>query len=105
MGGNVKILTVEHRLGFARAAAAVLRSSKVTDRTMSFKDFAIAIGMMGASDKWEVWHRTQITQILDLTAAAEHQGNTSDPLEFERLVRQDDQPGAGVRKFSRIVST
>ena len=61
----MKTLTVEDRLSFARATAAVLRSLSVTDRTMRYKELAVAIGLMRADDKWEVWHRNQITEILN----------------------------------------
>jgi len=71
---------------------------------MHFKELAIAISLMRADEKWEAWHRSQISEILDLTAAAEHQGSSAPTLEFERIVRQDGQPGAGVNKYSRIVS-
>jgi hypothetical protein len=103
-GKDMKTLTVEDRLGFARAAVAVLRSLIATDRTLHYKELAIAIGLMRAGEKWEAWHRSQISEILDLTAAAEHQGSSASTLEFERVVRQDGQPGSGVHKFSRIVS-
>jgi len=100
----MKTLAVEDRLGFARATAAVLRSLSATDRTMSYKELAIAIGLMGSGERWEAWHRSQISEILDLTAAAEHQGSSAATLEFDRVMRQDGQPGSGVHKFSRIVS-
>lgn len=100
----MKTLAVEDRLGFARATAAVIRSLSATDRTMHYKELAIAIGLLGMDEKWEVWHRSQISEILNLTAAAEHQGSRSPMLEFDRVVRQDGQPGSGVHKFSRIVS-
>ena len=37
-------LDVQARLEYARAAVAVLRSLKITDRTMRYSDFAAAIG-------------------------------------------------------------
>jgi hypothetical protein len=71
---------------------------------MRYKELAIAIGLMSASDEWEVGHRHQISEILNLTSAAQHQGSTADPLEFERVVGPDGQPGSGIHKFSRIVA-
>jgi hypothetical protein len=98
-------ITVEDRLSLARGTAAVLSSLSATDRTMRHKDLAIAIGLMRATDKWEAAHRNQITDILNLTAAAEYQGSNADPLQFERIVGQDGQPGAGFHKTSRIVAS
>jgi len=103
----VKTLDVQARPEYARAAVAVLRALQVTNGKMKYRDFAIAIGVMGQGDKWEVWHRTQITDILNLTAAAEHQGRPvgSISLEFERIVTgAADEPGEGFYKKSRIVT-
>jgi hypothetical protein len=99
----MKALTVEDRLEFARATVAVLRSLSATDRTIHHKELAIAIGLMGAADKWEVGHRNEISKILDLASAAQKQGSKADPLEFNPVVRQaDEQPGSGISKTPRI---
>ncbi len=75
---------------------------------MKYRQFAIAIGMMTEAEKWEVWHRTQITAILNLTAAAEKQGRSADarPLEFERIITGEGEgaPGKGFYKKAKIVT-
>jgi len=101
----MKTLDVQSRLEYARAAVAVLRALQVTNGKMRYRDLAIAIGVMSHDEKWEVWHRTQLTDILNLAAAAENQGRPagSIPLEFERIVTEAaDEPGAGFYRKSKI---
>jgi hypothetical protein len=102
----MKTLDVQARLEYARAAVAVLRALQVSNSTMKYRQFAIAIGMMAEDEEWKVWHRTQITAILNLTAAAEKQGRSADsrPLEFERIVTGKGEPGEGFYKKAKIVT-
>jgi hypothetical protein len=103
----MRTLDVQARLEYARAAVAVLRGLQVTGRTMKYGEFAAAIGVKTQDEKWEVWHRNQITEVLNLAAAAEHQGRPagSIPLEFERIVTgAANEPGEGFYKKSRIVT-
>ena len=104
----MKRLNVQDRLEYARCAVAVLRALKITDRTMRYNELARAIGLMSDNDRWEPWHRQQIEAILQIAAAVERQrwgGEATDiePLEFDRIVTEDGQPGAGVTKDSRII--
>ncbi|HEX4157548.1 MAG TPA: hypothetical protein VHY79_03665 [Rhizomicrobium sp.] len=102
----MKTLDVQARLEYARAAVAVLRALNILNMTMTYGQFAVAIGVMSKGEKWEVWHKNQINVILNLTAAAERQGRSpdSEPLEFEKLVRQSDgESGEGFYRKSRIV--
>jgi hypothetical protein len=103
-GVPVKTLDVQARLEYARAAVAVLRALKQTDRTMRYNEFARAIGLMSHEQKWEAWHQGQVRDILNLTAAVERQAKTGEPLEFERLVNAEGEPGVGFYKSSRIVT-
>jgi hypothetical protein len=100
----MKTLDVQARLEYARAAVAVLRALQISNTKMRYREFATAIGIMVEGEKWKVWHRTQITSILDLTAAAERQGQSvgSKALEFDRVVTGDGEPGKGHLKKSRI---
>ena len=62
---------------------------------------------MADGEPWEVWHHTQTRDILNLVAATERQAglNTeTEPLQFERLVTADGEPGTGSYKTSRIVT-
>ena len=88
----MKTLNVETRLECARAAVAVLRALRISNNKMRYGEFAKAIGMMGESEPWEVWHRNQITDILNLVGATERQAGSAfdmEPLEFERVVTAD----------------
>ncbi|WFS09108.1 hypothetical protein [Methylobacterium sp. 391_Methyba4] len=105
---TIKRLDVKSRLEYALAAVSVLRSLQITDRTMKYKQFAQAIGLISLDGEWEAWHQQQVPDILRIVAAVERQagGKTGVALvEFERIVNADGQPGAGVTRDTRIVST
>ena len=74
---------------------------------MSYGEFARAIGLMTDADKWEVWHRQQVADILNLVAAAEGQSNKNiniKKLEYDRvIVQRTGRSGKGIAKESRIV--
>ncbi len=103
----MKTLDVQAKLEYARAAVAVLRALQISDRTMRYNEFARAIGMMSENEKWEAWHRHQITDILYLVAAAEAQRRDPNaiPLAFDRIVTGEGEPGAGFWKKARIEIT
>ena len=108
----MKAIDVQARLEYARTAVAVLRALKITGRTMRYGELAKAIGLISDGEAWHVSHRGQITDILNLAAATERQANSSsgadslktDALDFDRIVKDDGQPGAGFHKTSRIVT-
>jgi hypothetical protein len=102
----MRSLDVQARLEYARAAVAVLRALQISNKTMRYNEFARAIGVMSVDEKLEVWHRNQIIEILNLASAAEKQGLSVDatPLEFDRVVKADGEPGEGFYKKSRIVA-
>jgi len=102
----VKTLDVQARLEYGRAAVAVLRALQISDRKMRYGEFAKAIGLMSDGEGWEVWHRQQIRDILNLVAATERQGRNAgiDSLQFDRIVTEDGKPGSGFYKTSRIVT-
>lgn len=102
----MKTLDVQARLEYGRAAVAVLRALKIADRTMRYSELAKAIGLISDGEDWEVWYRQQIGDILNLIAATEKQAGEHtgvDPLEFDRIVTAQGEPGAGFYKSSRIV--
>jgi|SRR5215471_2131654 len=99
-------LDVQSRLEFARAGVAVLRTLAIKKQTMRYHQFGIAIGLIDDGAKWEPWHRQQVADILQIIAAAEKTANRSSgtsALEFERIVTGKGEPGAGIRKTSKIV--
>lgn len=102
----MKTLDVQARLEYGRAAVAVLRALKIADRTMRYGEFAKAIGLMADGEDWQPWHRQQIGDILNLIAATERQAGQHtgiDPIQFERIVTAQGEPGAGFHRSSRIV--
>lgn len=102
----MKALDVETRLEIARAAVAVLRALSISNRTMTYGELARAIGMVGRDETWEARHRTQITDLMRLIGAVERQAGSAaqtNPIEYERIVTQDGEQGAGFYKECRIV--
>lgn len=100
-------LNVQARLQYALAAIVVIRGLKLTDRTMRYGELARAIGLLPEHDQWHIRYRTFITDILSIAAAVERQSGPhlggSDPLDFERIVNEDGEPGTGILRTSRIV--
>lgn len=103
-----KRLDVKERLEFALAAVAVLRSLQISDRKMQYKELAQAIGLIPFGGKWEPWHQQQVPDILQIVAAVERQAGMktgTTPIDFGRIVTKDGEPGKGVTRDTRIVST
>lgn len=96
----MKTLDVQTKLAFASAGVSVLRALKFAKTTMTYGDFASAIGLMHGDDGWKIWHRSQVTEILSLIAAAA--GKKTD-LDFTLVHDQKGQHGKGLGKKSRIV--
>jgi hypothetical protein len=87
----MKRVDVQARLEYARAAVAVLRALKISDRTMRYGEFAKAIGLIADNEPWEVWHRNQVSDILRIVAAVEHQST--------RAVRSTPQHRSNTNEF------
>jgi hypothetical protein len=102
----MRTLDVHARLAFAAAGVAVLRALQLEGArekrrvTMTYGDFANAIGLMQGDGGWKAWHKTQINQILYLMSAAQGKTRT---LEFELLHDQKGRHGKGLRRKARIV--
>jgi hypothetical protein len=95
LGGNMKALDVQSRLEFARAGASVLRALALLKTTLRYADFATAIGLKRESDRWEVWHRQQVSDILNLISATERDAGKkkgSVPLQYELVVTESGSP-------------
>ena len=100
-------LDIQDLLEYARAAVAVLRTLQISDSTMSYADFARAIGLLESpEDVWRAWHRQQTEAILKATAAIELKAKMkSMALEYNRIInKRTGQAGKGVSKRSRIVT-
>ncbi|MFL5240256.1 MAG: hypothetical protein ACJ8EL_22200 [Rhizomicrobium sp.] len=102
----MKFLDLETRLDMARAATAVLRGLQIKNGQMTYGELAKAIGMIKSGERWEAWHRNQIGDILKIIRAVEVQsGSAADnPIEFEKIVTAEGEPGTGIAKNTRIVS-
>jgi hypothetical protein len=103
----MKSLDVQDLLEYSRAAVAVLRTLQITDSTMSYSDFARAVGLIESLDeKWKPWHRQQTDAILNATAAIEQKARKQPmKLEYNRIInRLTGRSGIGIAKKSRIVT-
>jgi len=99
-------LDVQDLLEYSRAAVAVLRTLQIKDETMSYGDFARAIGILeGPNDAWEAWHRQQIDAVLNAVSAIELKAHKKPmALDYSRIVnKRTGKAGKGVKKSSRIV--
>jgi hypothetical protein len=99
-------LDIQDRLEYARAAVAVIRALGILEKTMRYSEFATAIGLKADGEKWEPWHRQQVSDILYLLAATQRQAGSNtgtDPLKFEWIVTGDGEPGEGFYRNARIV--
>ncbi|WP_426433859.1 hypothetical protein [Bradyrhizobium genosp. P] len=104
----MKSLDVQDLLEYSRAAVAVLRTLQIKDATMSYSDFARAIGLIESpEEKWQPWHRQQTEAILKATAAIEQKaGKKLMKLEYKRIVNKiTGRSGGGISKQSAIVTT
>jgi hypothetical protein len=105
---NMKTLSVQGRLEFAHAGAAVLRALALLKTTMRYADFATAIGLKQEGEKWAPWHRQQVADILNLIAATERDAGKKTgaaPLQYGLVVTGSGSPGAGVHSVSKIVTS
>jgi hypothetical protein len=104
----LKTLNVKQRLDFASRGVDLLRKLATNKQTMQYEDFARGIGLISATDVWEVRYRDQVTAILSVMGAVERQGlggkdRAVPPLEFQWIVNRKGKPGAGFAKNSRIL--
>lgn len=103
---DMKDLDTQDLFEYGRAAIAVLRVLQIKKETISYADFARAIGLLeGPNDKWQAWHRQQTDAILNGVAALEGQARKmSMSLEYDRVVnKRTGSSGKGIAKQSRIV--
>jgi hypothetical protein len=87
-------------------AVTLLTRLAADNKTMRYHEFGKAVGLIAPDGKYEPWHRQQVADILILVAAVEAQAgpNTGKPpLQFERVVGEGGEPGAGFHKTAKIV--
>jgi|SRR5271166_494625 len=96
----MKRLTIEERTNYACAAVKILRSLERDNETMRYGEFAKAIGL---GEKWEPWHRQQVSEILYAVAAQEKQGGGQNELRYDLLLNERGESGAGLVNAARIV--
>src|SRR5438552_2181392 len=90
---KMQTVDVQARLEYARCAVAVLRALKLLGQTMTYSDFARAIGLIPDGEGWEVWYRQQVSEILSIVGATERQAGaaTTEPVKFEQIVSKEGQ--------------
>lgn len=102
----MKKIDVQDCLEYARCAVAVLRTLHIQDAEMTYSDFGKAIGLIADGEKWEVWHRKQTSDILNIVSATEKQlGITkTNKLEYRRIINaRHGKAGKGIEKSSRLI--
>jgi hypothetical protein len=99
----MRTLDVQMKLAFASAGVSVLRALKFAGMTMTYGDFADAVGLMHGDDGWQPWHRSQVSDILNLMAAAA--GSKRSELDFSLIHDKKGQHGKGLRRKVKIVRT
>jgi hypothetical protein len=107
MGENdMKKLTVEERLEYARAGAGVIRALQLKNEKISYAQFAREIDLLSGSEKWTAWHRSRTGETLNLMSAAERMANPlkGHELKFDCIVdAKSSSPGPGFKREARIV--
>src|SRR4051812_29084627 len=104
----MKALDVQDRLEYALCGVAVLRALQITDRTITYQQFARAIGLMAEGDKWTARSKTVADDTLKLIAATERRAGKKSgisDLEYGRVINaKTGKAGDGLLKESRIVT-
>jgi hypothetical protein len=94
----------QRRFDCAAAGLAVLRGLKLTDRRMTYGEFATAIGLRAPGEKWVSYHRRQVGDTLHLIAAVAKKAGEGGKIDFSRVyVAATGKPGKGLHKEARLV--
>ncbi|HEY8697178.1 MAG TPA: hypothetical protein VIM02_06135 [Rhizomicrobium sp.] len=96
----MKNIDIQTKIECAAAGVAVLKALRCADKTMTYGQFAEAIGLLAGDVGWKAWHRRQVSDILYLLSAAE--GRTK-VLDFARVHDQKGQHGKGLGRESKLV--
>ena len=102
----MKQLDTQDLLEYSRAAVAVLRTLQLKDETMTYADFARAIGLLdGPAEVWKAWHRQQTEAVLNAVAATEKLARKqSMKLEYNRIVTKlTGESGTGKSQLARLI--
>ena len=92
------------RMKCATATIAVLRTLELLDTTMTYGQFARAIGLRGMEEEWQAWHRKQVSDVLYLAAAVEDQAKMDEPpLQYDRIVDAQGEAGAGLHRTAKVI--
>jgi hypothetical protein len=102
-------LTLDERLTYGKALADQLRKLRVSKVSVTYKTVALEIGLMKPDERWGAYHRTQITQLLNMIAAVDKFGNATPEFADEDyrwiVTEANGEPGQGFYSSSRIVTT
>lgn len=94
-------LSPKAMLDYASAVVTVLRTLDASGCHVTYGQLARLIGLIGPDEKWQAWHRQQITDILNLASAADPDEKT---IRFELVVAEKTEaPGAGFHRSTKLV--
>jgi hypothetical protein len=80
----------------------VLRALEITNTTMTYKQFAVAVGVMKEDERWHVRHRHLVSDILNLIAAVQLEA-AERYLPFNRIiVERTGESGEGIHRVTRL---
>jgi hypothetical protein len=95
-------MRLQDKAAYVAAGVAVLETLRVTDKTVTYKEFGQLIGLV--KDEWKFEHRHELSNILYLIAAMQKSYCEDDPPDFDRVVRASDgEPVAGFERDARLV--
>jgi hypothetical protein len=97
-------LTTTQLAAAVHSAAIVIRELERNDRTMTYGEFTVAVGLRRPDEPWKASHQGQVSLVLDTTAALAKYVGEQEIVNKRRIVNaQTGQPGTGVDKEPRLV--
>jgi len=79
------------------SAYCVLLTLDALGRTMTYGEFGRAIGLVTGS--WEIRHRTEVSNLLNLLAAIDRKFNGRRTINFRVIVNANSgEPGSGIEQ-------
>lgn len=97
-------LTTQNMAVLIERTTLVLKTLRLLNRTMTYGEFSMLVGLRAPEEAWNPMHRKAISQILNCTAAVntEVHGDLKDE-DFALIVNAaTGQPGQGINRDSRI---
>lgn len=86
-------------------AAGVLRKLMRENKTIVYRPFLVAIGLLKPNARWEAWHRNWASAVLYALSATERVTQGRITLEYERVLDQRGMPGIGLKRQAFLMRT